>query len=113
MNFIERHINAIGILLLLTFAAAAAGLYRNVPGRTRQTTQADAAKSSYTCPMHPSVTSDKSGNCRLCGMKLVAATSALPIEAGCCGASIAPDALAGCSHEEQTNSACGMMNPAP
>jgi Heavy metal binding domain len=113
MNFIERHINAIGILLLMTFAVAAAGLYWNVPERIQRTPQADAAKANYTCPMHPSVTSDKPGNCPICGMKLVAAVSALPTEAGCCGASIAPDAHAGCSHEKQTNSSCGVANLTP
>jgi hypothetical protein len=113
MNYIQRHINTIGILLVLAFAAAAAGLYWNVPGRTRQTTQADAAQASYTCPMHPDVTSDKPGNCPICGMKLVAADSALPAEAGCCRASITPDTHAGRSDAKQTNSSCGMMNPAP
>jgi hypothetical protein len=30
-----------------------------------------AAKQTYTCPMHPEVTSDKAGKCPECGMDLV------------------------------------------
>ena len=113
MNFIGRHINTIGILLLMTFAVAAAGLYLDVPGRIQQASQASKSKAAYTCSMHPGVTSDNPGNCRICGMKLVAAFSTLPGEAGCCGANIASDTHTGCSHEQQTNSSCGVANPTP
>ena len=30
------------------------------------------SSASYTCPMHPEVIEDKSGDCRICGMDLVA-----------------------------------------
>ena len=30
-----------------------------------------AAKAAYVCPMHPEVTSDRPGSCRICGMDLV------------------------------------------
>lgn len=30
-----------------------------------------AAATTYTCPMHPEVTSDKAGKCSKCGMNLV------------------------------------------
>ncbi len=33
--------------------------------------KADVAKDSYYCPMHPNFTSDKPGDCAICGMKLV------------------------------------------
>lgn len=34
-----------------------------------------AQSSAYYCPMHPTVTSDKPGNCPICGMKFVKRTS--------------------------------------
>ena len=34
-------------------------------------TQPGEEKSTYSCPMHPEVKSDKPGNCPICGMKLV------------------------------------------
>jgi len=30
-----------------------------------------AARAAYVCPMHPEVTSDRPGSCRICGMDLV------------------------------------------
>jgi hypothetical protein len=39
MKFIARNLNIIGILLLMTFAAAAAGLYWNVPQRFQKSPQ--------------------------------------------------------------------------
>lgn len=36
----------------------------------------------YTCPMHPSVVSDKPGSCPICGMSLVKRTSAPPAASG-------------------------------
>ena len=40
------------------------------PGRDAEGAAA-APKAAYLCPMHPEVTSDKPGSCRLCGMDLV------------------------------------------
>jgi hypothetical protein len=62
------------------------------------TNSVDSASSKslyYTCPMHPSVKSDKPGNCPECGMKLhpvfadAGGTNAAPVHSscggGCCG----------------------------
>ena len=40
---------------------------------TAATTQPTTQASSYVCPMHKEVTSDKAGKCPKCGMKLVPA----------------------------------------
>ena len=39
--------------------------------------QAHVQKVTYTCPMHPTVTSDKPGKCPKCGMLLEAKTAAV------------------------------------
>jgi hypothetical protein len=39
--------------------------------KEKATTEKEVAKVQYTCPMHPEVVSDKSGNCPKCGMALV------------------------------------------
>jgi len=83
MNFIARHINAIGILLLTTFATAAAGLYWNVPQRIQRAAAATPVSAKYACPMHPEVTSDKPGKCPKCGMSLVTAEASTDVRPGC------------------------------
>ena len=49
----------------------------------------DAAKTLYTCGMHPQVVQDKPGNCPICGMKLT------PIRKQAGMAKAAPTAPAG------------------
>lgn len=42
----------------------------------------------YSCPMHPQITSDKPGNCSICGMALVKVDSKAAHEGhtcSCCG----------------------------
>jgi hypothetical protein len=107
MKFIARHLNLIGLLLLASFASAAAALYFQVPERiqtARATTTATTA--SYTCPMHPKITSTTPADCSECGMKLVALNGAKP-EApaahkdGCCAekpAAVEPPPAAACPH---------------
>lgn len=54
---------------LLVLAAVAIGTY--VTGRNQDSTGASGAKAArYHCPMHPSYTSDRPGECPICGMRL-------------------------------------------
>ena len=93
MNFIGKHIQLIGILLLTVFVGAAAGIYFDVPARLQKLrATASSAKQTYTCPMHPDVVQDHPGNCPKCGMSLIPAPSASSEaqpgcgehDAGCC-----------------------------
>src|SRR5262245_48451237 len=53
---------------LLALAAVSIGSY--VISKQPKTTSASAKKVVYQCPMHPSYTSDKPGECPICGMTL-------------------------------------------
>ena len=110
MKFIARHLNLIGLFLLASFMAAAAGLYFDVPQKVQAARiKTDAAK--FACPMHPQVTASTATDCPECGMKLVALSSAVETETpapsgGCCNktmaapapAPAATPAAAGCPH---------------
>src|SRR5690349_866353 len=116
MNFIGRHLNTIGILLLLTFASAAVALYLAAPERVQQARQVGHAAARYICPMHPNVVSNKPGDCPECGMRLVvqavvtvAPTGCEHEHSGCCSAE-ATTAHAGCSHEMRTDSSLTTAN---
>ena len=56
MKFIARNLNLIGLLMLASFATAAAALYFQVPERI-QTARAmpSAPIARYVCPMHASI----------------------------------------------------------
>src|ERR1035437_5818298 len=60
------------VLFLLAFLiAAGAGLLLSGCGRAQApAASADAAKTLYTCGMHPQVVQPTPGNCPICGMKL-------------------------------------------
>lgn len=96
MKFIARHLNLIGLFLLASFVAAAAGLYFDVPQKVQAARiKTDAAK--FACPMHPKVTSSTAADCPECGMKLVAFSSAVETETpahgdGCCNKKMAAPA---------------------
>jgi hypothetical protein len=44
---------------------------KSASAKTAQIRKQAAQQASYTCPMHPEVTSDKPGECPKCGMSLV------------------------------------------
>lgn len=75
MKIMKRIIIA-GLILagVILCSAAVLGLSRRDPHKGRA--PAAAEKVTYRCPMHPSYTSDRPGDCPICGMKLVKAASA-------------------------------------
>ncbi|MGA2069738.1 MAG: efflux RND transporter periplasmic adaptor subunit [Sedimentisphaerales bacterium] len=65
----KRRAIIIGVIIV----AAIVGVF--IPGRYNNTqrkgTISETAKDLYYCPMHPNFTSDKPGECGICGMSLV------------------------------------------
>ncbi len=89
MKFIARHLNLIGLLLLASFASAAAALYFQVPERIQTARATTAPAALYACPMHPKITSATPADCSKCGMKLIALNGDKPAATtgqkdGCC-----------------------------
>jgi hypothetical protein len=87
-------------ILIATLAVALGGgamlvAPRHLWAQTNNVSSASSKILYYTCPMHPSVKSDKPGNCPECGMKLqpvyadTSSTNAAPLlpscGGGCCG----------------------------
>jgi hypothetical protein len=62
-------------LIIALATMAGAGMLWVAPGRLSAADTTSAAQKIlyYTCPMHPSVKSDKPGDCPICGMHLVPA----------------------------------------
>jgi Cu(I)/Ag(I) efflux system membrane fusion protein len=86
------------IMMITGLAIVVAGSVCYLPHRLLAQTNAPSADRKilyYTCPMHPSVKSDKPGKCPECGMKLqpvyadASGTNAAPARpscgGGCCG----------------------------
>jgi hypothetical protein len=57
------------LLLIIVLAAGTLTTFAQSAKNTQQ--KSKTAKTVYTCPMHPEVTSDKPGKCPKCGMTLV------------------------------------------
>ena len=69
-----RHILICTLVLLSLLPAGCRDREKHVA----QTAAEEKAADVYTCPMHPTVVSDKPGNCPICGMSLVKRTAAAP-----------------------------------
>jgi hypothetical protein len=64
------------ILIILALVAAISVFVERRHLITRFTSAQKTTKQLYYCPMHPTFTSDKPGNCAICGMSLVRKESA-------------------------------------
>jgi len=61
---------AIMIMLVLTMFSSAI-LAQDTAKKQQKAAKQQPVKTTYTCPMHPSVHSSKPGKCAKCGMNLV------------------------------------------
>lgn len=68
MNFIGKHLNLIGLLLLTAFVGTAAGLYYDVPSRLQNSARIERASQPHTCSMHADRVSAKPDGGHQCGM---------------------------------------------
>jgi hypothetical protein len=55
----------------LGFTLVKFNLVRNILGVFSQGTTQGSKSAIYVCPMHPTYTSDRPGDCPICGMRLV------------------------------------------
>lgn len=62
------------LFVLLIVAVAGNYIYNSLSGVITKTSKTFIAETYYTCPMHPSVISDKPGSCPVCNMRLVKKT---------------------------------------
>ena len=68
----EKQVNKLQIALMVFLLLAIGVSQSNTQGKESEETKVtNENKAVYTCPMHPEVTSEKSGTCPKCGMELV------------------------------------------
>ena len=61
-------------LLIIAFTMLSALIFNSCGSsstKEKQSTEIEAVKVQYTCPMHSEVVNNKPGNCPKCGMALV------------------------------------------
>jgi Cu(I)/Ag(I) efflux system membrane fusion protein len=62
----------IKMLMMAAFTILCLGVYAQADVKTNaEVTKQKKDKQTYSCPMHPSVTSDKPGKCSQCGMDML------------------------------------------
>jgi nitrite reductase/ring-hydroxylating ferredoxin subunit len=66
-------INKKGLLIIVAIMFVGAVFVFAGCGRSKDPSAVLQSKATYRCPMHPTYTSDKPGDCVICGMKLVKA----------------------------------------
>lgn len=74
----KKEFIAATLVAISTFIPAACKRAANPVATTTNETKVEKAADVYTCPMHPSVVSDKPGHCPICGMALVKRASGAP-----------------------------------
>ena len=70
MKFMNKFIRKT-VILLIVFGIGAFLIFRSGVTPWRANKMTSASKAVYYCPMHPTYTSDRPGDCPICNMKLV------------------------------------------
>ncbi|MBI5463774.1 MAG: hypothetical protein HY966_02320 [Ignavibacteriales bacterium] len=68
------------IFFLLAVSVPALGQHADQHKHTHMNQPKDTVMTTYSCPMHPNIKSDKPGTCTKCGMDLVARVSTAPMK---------------------------------
>src|SRR3989338_10063809 len=66
---IQKKFFVLGVIVLLV--AGGAVMMSGTAGKPSKAGEAARARDVYYCPMHPTYTSDRPGDCPICNMKLV------------------------------------------